>query len=116
MKVKEILSERKPNLAIFRLVDDEDGNKVFIQVRIDGHTIAAEGQVFGIDDPTDNYNQMDFDHVVLAEETVGGSIDLCRFQIADGDKRAVVFAMEPSDRAAVISTLVKDYNALGTPK
>lgn len=109
--------KRKPNLAIFRVPDDEDGLKTFIQIAIkENGTISSEGRLFGIDDPNDSYNEMDFDHIVLAEEVDGGSIDLARFQIADKDKRALVFAIDSVELAVIIHSLLKEYDALDTPE
>lgn len=114
MKISEIMPRpviRKPNLIIFRVPAEDgtiEGSRDFVEVAITDGKLATEGRRFTIDDPTDSYNNLDYDNIVLAEKLPGGSIDLRTFEIGDGDKRALVFQMG-DDLPHIVEKLINAY-------
>jgi len=90
-----------PDLIVFRLPDDADGNKQFLQAPIlaDGH-LGEDAECFTALDG-DSYNMLGFHELVLAQrQGDAGSLELTRVEIIDATTRRQVVLY--SDMMAVM--------------
>jgi hypothetical protein len=71
------------DLIIIRLPDDVDGTKQFAELNWSKEKgLSDTGNTFSVG-PESSYNEMRFDHIVLAYRIEGGSHDVDRFAVND---------------------------------
>lgn len=102
----------QPNAIIFRLPDDDDGDKLFAEVTITADGMLDEmAQAFSVGED-DTFNQLDFSTIVLAvKETEDSSIEIAAFDIMDqvtGEPAEVWAIMESLDM--IVPGLINSYN------
>jgi hypothetical protein len=97
-------------LAIFRLPDLNE-EKQFCAVPIVGNTLGTTAEIFSIDDPSDNYNEMRFDHIVIAQEIPEGSHDIDRYAIDDPDGFPVtIFKMPHEELKLTVEAIINQIS------
>lgn len=107
---------QQPNIIIFRLPDNDDGDKIFVEV-----TILAEGSLsddaitFTVHDQ-DSFNDLSFSHLVLAkkDEDELGAIELAVFEITGEDGEPAVLYDVMGSIDAIVPGLVASYNSQPT--
>ena len=107
----ESIEMQQPNAIIFRLPDDEDGEKMFAEVIIENGKLSEQVQPFNVDED-DSLNDLEFCTLVLAvKEDEDTSMEIAAFDITDqttGLETEVWMIMGELDN--ILPGLVEAYN------
>lgn len=110
----EPIEMKQPNAIVFRLPDDDEGNKVFAEVMLkpDG-TLEPEAQAFGVDNE-DAFNELEYSTVVLVlKESEETSLEVASFDILDkgsvGGEPVQVWQIL-GELDGVVPGLIESYN------
>jgi hypothetical protein len=96
------------NLIIFR-IPDADGDMMFVEIPYLDGKLHGQGTRFTVENPEDNYLTMGFYHIVLAQTTREGSLDLCRFAFGEGENAAVIHELSYDALSALVKEAINAY-------
>lgn len=109
---------QEPNLVIFKIPDDAEGNLQFVEVPYLGDKLVRIATPFSVVG-SDAYKDLKYNHVVLARTTADGSLDLERYLLNEDstdDKVRFVYKLTFDQLAIIIDSLVKHYMASLKPQ
>ena len=102
--------KQKPDIIIFRIKDDDSGRR-FVQLSLDKDNAPSHrGKIFNVHE-NDGYNLLEFNQIVLAQESDGGagSIELCKFTIGTPNDDIVVYNLLNTDLTEIAQSIISIY-------
>lgn len=95
-------------LAIFRIPDSE-GEREFVQIKINDGVIEPTGFIFWITNPEDSYLSLGFNQLVIADEIEGGSTNARSITVGEDEEDVAIHELSGSDLQYLVTTALRAF-------